>query len=142
MLCLDSFFYFVHISILYIWFVVIRFWYHSLYIFKIILSFWSFHFKCISYILHLYFLLTVVGFDIFVCGWFPTFAVCVPLLVNFSIHNVLVSSCSFSFSAETSFHICCKADLVLLNSPSICLFVKFLIFLSNLKERLATYSWL
>ena len=38
----------------------------------------------------------VAGFDIiFVCGWFPTFTVCLPLPVSFSILNFPVSSCCF-----------------------------------------------
>ena len=54
-LCLDSFFFFVCVPIVDFYFAVtMRFWYSSLYIHKIVLSCWSFNFKCISNILHLY----------------------------------------------------------------------------------------
>ena len=44
----------------------------------------------ISYI---YILLMIAEFGvIFVCGSFPTFTVCLPLLMSFSVHNFLVSS--------------------------------------------------
>ena len=47
-------------------------------------------------------LLMIARFDIiFVFGCFPTFSLCLPLPVSFSIHNFLVSSCGlflfFSF---------------------------------------------
>ena len=47
------------------------------------------NFKCISNILYLYnTLFTIAGFDIiFVCEWFTTFTICLPLLVSFPIHN-------------------------------------------------------
>ena len=44
----------------------------------------------ISYI---YILLTIAEVGvIFVCGSFPTFTVCLPLLMSFSVHNFLLSS--------------------------------------------------
>ena len=68
-------------------------WYRSLYINKIVLSCWAPNFKCISNILHLCSPLpTVTGFVmVFVCRWFPTFTLCLPLLLSFSICNFLVS---------------------------------------------------
>ena len=54
-LCLDCFFFFVCVSIIDFWFAVpMRFWYSSLYMYKIVLSCWSLNFQCISNILHLY----------------------------------------------------------------------------------------
>ena len=68
-------------------------------IYKQNLSGSSFIFKCISNMLHLYYLLKFAGFDIiFVCGWFPIFTVCLPFLVSFSIHNFIVSHCGLLFS--------------------------------------------
>ena len=101
-LCLDSFLFFVCVSIVDFHFAItMRIWYSSLYISKIILICWSFNFKCISSILHLCSpLLTIADFDImFVCRWFPAFTLYLPLLVSFSIHNFLVSSSGLSFSA-------------------------------------------
>ena len=55
--------------------------YSSLYISKTILSYWCFNFEWNSYFLHLYSpLLMVDGFHIiFVCGWFSTFSIYLPL---------------------------------------------------------------
>ena len=54
-LCLDWFFLFVCVSIVDFWFaVIIKFWYRSQYIFKIVLSCSSLNCKCISSILFLY----------------------------------------------------------------------------------------
>ena len=48
-----------------------------------------------------------------------------PLLVSLVICGIFVSSCGLFFSVErSSFSICCKAILVLLNSLSFCLSVK------------------
>ena len=96
MLCLDSFFFCVCVSIVDFRFAAtMKFWYSSLYIQKIVLSCWSFNFKCIFSILHLCSPpLTIAGFDIiFVWKWFPTFTVCLPLLKRFYICNFLDSSC-------------------------------------------------
>ena len=93
--CLDSLFFFVFVSIADFQFVVpMRFCYSIIYTEKIVFSCWSFNFKCISDILHLYLpLLTISGFDIIiVCRWFPTFTVYLPLLVNFPIRNLFVCS--------------------------------------------------
>ena len=146
-------FFFVHISIVYIWFVVMRFWYHSVYIFKIILSCWSFHFKCISYILHLY--SSHSGWFWYICVWMISylcwlfaftgellFTLFFSIFFCFPFIIFLFLVVAFPFLLRDFFHICCKADLVLLNSLSIFLSVKFLISLSNLKESLAAYSWL
>ena len=66
---------------------------------------------------------------------------CLPLLVSLSIFKFLVSSCGFFFSNyRGSFRICCKAGLVVLNSPSFCLSVRLLIYPSNLIESLSGYS--
>ena len=100
-LCLDCTFFFVCISIIDFWFLVaMKCWYSSLYIYKTDLSCWSLHLKCICNTLHLYSpLLTFSGFDIILaCGWFPTFTLCLPLLMSFSVHNFLVSSCGLFFS--------------------------------------------
>ena len=100
-LCLDCTFIFVFISIVDFWFVVaMKCWYSSLYIYKTGLSCWSLNFKCICNTLHLYCpLLKFAGFDIILaCWWFPTFTVCLPLLMSFSVHNFLVSSCALFFS--------------------------------------------
>ena len=115
-----------------------RFWFSILCINKSVLSCWSFNFKCISNILRLCSpLLTIAGFDIiFMCGWFPNFTVCLPLLVSFPIRNFLVFSYGLS-CLSSSLSICCKAHLVVLNSFSFCLSVKLLISPSNLNESLA-----
>ena len=94
-LCLDSFFFFVCVSIVDFWLVVtMKFQYSSLHVSKTILSCWSLNFKYISNILHLYPLLTIAEFDIiFVCKWFPAFTACLLLPVSFPIPYFLVSSC-------------------------------------------------
>ena len=99
-LCLDCTFFFVCPSIVDFWFVVaMKCWYSSLYIYKTDLSCWSLNFKCICNTLHLYSsLLMFSGFDIIAYGWFPMFTVCLPLLMSFSVHNFLVSSCGLFFS--------------------------------------------
>ena len=63
---LDSFYFFVFVSIVDFQFVVpMRFCYSIIYTEKLVFSCWSFNFKCISDILHLYLpLLTISGFDI------------------------------------------------------------------------------
>ena len=54
--------------------------FHSLTFSEIVLSCWSFNFKCISNILHLDSLLTIFHIDIiFVCGLFPAFTLCLSL---------------------------------------------------------------
>ena len=114
-------------------------WYSSLYInngFNLL----AFNVKCISSILYLCCpLLTVASFDIiFVWRWFPTFTLCLPLLINFSIHNFLVSSNGLFFSTyKISFSISCKVGQVVLNSLSFCLSVKLLISPSSLNEGLS-----
>ena len=76
-MCLDCFFFFVCVSIVDFWFVVpMRFWFSSLYMYKIVLSCWSVDFKCISNILHLYF----------------------PLLMNFFWHHTFVWMISYLYS--------------------------------------------
>ena len=87
-------------------------------------------------------LLTVSGFDsIFVCGWFLTFTICMSLPVSLFICNIFVSSCGLFFSTwRSSFCICCKAGLVLLNSLSFCFSVKLLISPSNQNKSLAGWS--
>ena len=116
-----------------------RFWCSNLYINKFVLSCWSFNYKCISHILLLYFPLPkIVGFDVFVCGQFPTLTVYLPLLVSFFINNLLVFICSLFFSIQrTFFNTCCKVDLMILNSHCFCFSVKLLISPSNLNENLA-----
>ena len=67
-----------------------------------------------------------------------TFTVCLPLLINFSIHNFLVSSNGLFFSTyKISFSISCKVGQVVLNSLSFCLSVKLLISPSSLNEGLS-----
>ena len=92
----------VCLSIVDFWFAVImRFRYSHLCIIKIVVSCWSFNFRCIFNILRLCSpLLTIAGFDIiFVCRCFPTFIIYLPLAVSFSNRNFLVSSCGLFFSA-------------------------------------------
>ena len=96
--------------------------------------------KFISSVLHLYPpLLMISDFGgIIVHGYFRIFTVYIPLLVSFVICGIFVSDCSLFFSAyRSSFSICCKAGLVLLNSLNFCLSVKVLISSSNLNESLA-----
>ena len=38
---------------------------------------------------------------IFVCGYFSTLNMCLPLPVSFLVHNFLVSDCGLLFSKET-----------------------------------------
>ena len=67
--------------------------------------------------------------------------VCLIILVSFSIHDFLVSSVAFFFPTQrSSFSICCRAALVMMNSLSFCLSVKLLISPSNLNESLAGQS--
>ena len=73
-------------------------------------------------------LLTIADFDtIFVCRWFPTFTVCLSLPVSFPIRNSVSSHGLFFSTWRSSFSICCKAGLVVLNSLSFCLSVKLLV---------------
>ena len=90
------------LSILFIFFknqllvsLIFSFWYSSLYMYKIVISCWSLNCHCISNILHLYSPHDhIAGLDIiFVCGWFPTFTLCLPLPMNFPMCHFLVCSC-------------------------------------------------
>ena len=61
-------FYYLCVSIADFWFaVMIRMWYRSLYIYKIVLSWWPFNCKCIFRILHLYPLLVESLNLLFLC---------------------------------------------------------------------------
>ena len=86
--CLESFFIFVCVSIVDFWFAVtVRFWYSSLYVKKIDLSCWSFPVPCFCAVLFL-------GLWYHIYVWvFPTFTVCLPLLVSASICNFIFSIC-------------------------------------------------
>ena len=69
---------------------------------------------------------------------FPSFIVCLPFtseIFHFIVSLFLVET--FSFHVRSSFNICCKTGLLVLNSFSFCLSVNLLIFLSNLNESLA-----
>lgn len=99
-------------------------------------------FKCLSNILQLYFPLPVIaGFDIFVCGCFPTFVISLHLLMSLLICNFIFSSyCLLLFTQRSSFSLCCKAGFVVLKSLSFCLSVKHLISTSNLNVTLPVQS--
>ena len=62
----------------------------------------------------------------FVSGWpTTTFTMCLPLQRDLSFHNFHISNCGLFFSTQrNSFGISYKADLVILNSFSLCLSVK------------------
>ena len=96
----------------------------------------------VQYPCNLYSLLTIADFDItFVCRWFPSFTLCVPLLVSFPIYNFLKFHLwHLTFCIENSFSICCEAGLVVLldfmSSLRIYLSVKLLISLPNLNYSL------
>ena len=65
---------------------------------KIVLSCWSLNCKYISRIPHSYSLLMIACFGIlFMCGWFPTFTICLLFLVSLPFCNFLVSSCGLFF---------------------------------------------
>ena len=99
--------------------------------------------KFISSVLHLYPpLLMISDFGVItVHGRFRIFTVYIPLLVSLVICGIFVSFCCLFFSAQrSSFSICCKAGLVLLNSLSFCLSEKVFISPSNLNESLAGQS--
>ena len=73
-------------------------------------------------------------------NFLPLLYACI-FLVNFFIHNFLVSSPGLFFcSQRIPFTIYCKAGLVVLNSLGFCLSIKVLIFPSNLNESLAGQS--
>ena len=94
---------------------------------EIVLSCWSFNCKCISNVWHLYPpLLMISDFgSIFMCKWFSTFTVYMPLLVSLVICVIFVSSYGLFFSSlRNFFSICGKAGLMLLNSLSFSLSVK------------------
>ena len=79
---------------------------------------------------------------VYLCAdhFLPLLYACI-FLVNFFIHNFLVSSPGLFFcSQRISFTIYCKAGLVVLNSLGFCLSIKVLIFSSNLNESLAGQS--
>ena len=99
----------------------------------------SFHFKYICSILHCALLFSWVLIS-YSCRWSPPFIVCLPLLVDFFIHNFHVSGCVLFLSAQrSSFSTCCKAGLLVLNSLSFCLSIKLLISTSNLNERVGRW---
>ena len=131
----------VCVSIVDFWFaVILKFWCKSLYVYEIVLSCCSLNCKFIASVLHLYpHLLMISDFGgIIAHGWFHIFTVYIPLLVSLVTCGIFVSCCCLFFSAyRSSFSICCKAGLVLLNSLSFCLSVKVLISPSNLNESLA-----
>ena len=86
--------------------VTMRIWYSRLYLYKIVLNYWSFNFQSIYYSLHLYScLLMIIGFGIiFLCWWFPTFTVYLPLLASLPICNFFVFYlCLFLFCLEKYF---------------------------------------
>ena len=115
----------------------------SLSLYEIVLSCGSLNCKCISSVLHLYAaLLRMSDFGgLIVRGWFCIFTVCIPWLVSLVICGIFVSCRGlFSSAWRSSFSICCKAGLVLLNSLSLCLSVKLLISPWNLHESLAGES--
>ena len=66
----------------------------------------------------------ITGFYIiYMCEWFPTFTICMHLLVNFPIFFFFFFAFlyDFYFSAKrTSFSICFNSGLVVLNSPNFC----------------------
>ena len=98
---LSCFFLYVCVSIVDFWFAVtMKFWYRSLYIYKIVLSCQSLNQKSISSVLLLYPpLLMISDFDsIFGCGWFCIFTIRMPLLLSFVICNIFISSCGLFFS--------------------------------------------
>ena len=80
-------------------------------------------------------LLMITGFYImYMCGWFPTFTICMHLLVNFPIFSLFSFLYDLYFSAKRiSFSICFNSGLVVLNSPNFCLS------LSNLNRNVAGY---
>ena len=84
----------------------------------------------------------IVGFGIiFLCGWFPTFTVYLPVLASLPFVIFLFLVVSFSFMPrEVPLAFFCKAVLVVLKSLSFCLSVKFLISPSDLNESLARES--
>ena len=147
MLCLDSFFLFVCISIVDIWLAVtIRFWCSSLYIYMIVLSYCSLKFQ--MHFRHSAFVLSS-SYDY----WFRYYicVVGVPLLLficlywwAFLFHKFFVYRCGLSFPpGEVPLAFVVKANLVVWNFFfSFCLFVKLLISLSNLNEILAGQSTL
>lgn len=115
-----------------------RFWYNSLYIYKIVLNFWSLVSNTISvsYICTLFSWFLVKVSYLCMEDFLPLCMICLYWWA-FPFHNFLVSSCGlFFFAKRISFSICCKADMVL-NSLSFCLSVRLLFSLSNLNKSLA-----
>ena len=125
----------VWIEFSYSYVVTMWFWYRSLYKHNTVLSCLSLNCKCISSIMHLFPpLLRIACFDvIYVCGWYSTFTIYLPLLVSLLFHNFLASA--FIFHLESSLSIC--SSLVVVITLSFCLTVKLLISPSNLNESFA-----
>ena len=124
------------VCILAFWCVVtMRFLYSHLYtrlLFKLLVFSFQMHFQSPTFVFsssH------TCWFCYCICVWFPTYIVCLPLLVSFSICNFPVVR--FSFPPRSSFSISCKAGLVVLNSLIYCFSVKLLTSLSNLNLNLA-----
>ena len=84
------------------WFaVILKFWYKSLYIYEIVLSYYSLNCKCISSVLHLYPApLMISDFCGIIVGvWFCIFTEYIPLLVSLVICGFFVSCCCLFFCA-------------------------------------------
>ena len=76
-----------------------------------------------------------------ICVGVISYFYCLYFLICFSICNFLVYIFGLSFFVyRISFNVCFKAGLVVLNSLSFCLSVKFFISLLNLNESLAGES--
>ena len=79
----------------------------------------------------------------FVCRWFPTFNVCLPLPVSFSVHNFLISNCDLFFSTlRNSFSICFKAGMVMLSSLSLYLSVQVFVFFFQFLDQIWMWALL
>ena len=104
-LCLDSSFFFVYVSIIDFQFgITMRFWYRSLYISKIVLSFWSLNFKCISSILHLRSPHSC-WFWYHTCAWIIPYLYYMIVLTSELSHSLFscFQLCIFFFTWRTSF---------------------------------------
>ena len=89
---LDCFSLFVWASIADFQFAVtMKFWYRSLYIHKIVLTCWSLNCECISSVLHLYPLLMISGFGMWMISYFCLFLMGSPLSIFQNLCSIVSS---------------------------------------------------
>ena len=131
----------VCVSIVDFWFaVILRFSCKSLYVYEIVLSCCSLNCKFISTVLA--FVLTSshdFWFWWYNCAWMISYLYCIYIFTGEPCHlwNFCFLLLSFFSAYRSSFSICCKAGLVVLNSLSFCFFVKLSISPSSLNESIA-----